>query len=71
VERNWGITVEFWNTWLRGRGLLAEGKSLEASDGTMMMILAKTARQTYTDKQDNLRDISGYAALTDELKGCK
>jgi hypothetical protein len=67
VEKNWGYTVSFWNTWLHARGLLAPDKNLEVSDGTMMMTLVKVAREAHLHKDDNLRDVCGYLALTDEV----
>ncbi len=57
---NHTCTAEFWTTYLKRRGLLAEGKVIEADDICMMLDLQKTSRQANSPKWDNLVDKVGY-----------
>jgi hypothetical protein len=71
-ESNFANTAEIWNTYLRGRGLLAEGASIEAFDVANLMIGLKLARLvTSPRKVDTLVDIAGYAACSAECASPK
>jgi hypothetical protein len=54
-------TAEFWTTYLRAKGLLAEGVALDPEDVGLMMVFVKISRQANAPKRDNLTDIAGYA----------
>lgn len=61
-EDNFKTTAQIWNAHLRGRGLLAEGKALEAHDVAALMIGIKLARLvTSPHKADTWVDLAGYA----------
>ena len=62
-EDNFKTTAQIWNAHLQGRGLLADGKSLEPLDVAALMVGLKLARLvTSPGKTDTWVDMIGYAA---------
>jgi hypothetical protein len=77
-EDNFKNTADIWNVHLRGRGLLAPGKSLDIRDVAALMVGLKLARLVSSpEKLDTWVDIGGYAVcgaesasiLTDRIAG--
>lgn len=58
---NHGATAEMWTTYLKRRGLLAEGAVLDGHDVCVINILQKTTRDANVRQRDNLVDIAGFA----------
>jgi hypothetical protein len=64
--KNLRAIAAFWTTWLRGRGLLAEGAALAAGDAAYMMALLKLARLSNDPRHaDSKSDLYGYALLAE------
>lgn len=67
VRENFQRIADFWNVWLRQRGLLARGQVLEPRDVAMLNDLQKNARLVQTfDHEDSIVDKAGYAAVYGE-----
>lgn len=67
-EDSFGTIAEFWTTFLRRRGVLAEGKALTSAEVAALMALLKLARIGETiDHSDSIVDLAGYAACLGEL----
>lgn len=54
-------TGDFWTTYLRGKGRLADEQWITPVDVAWMMVLMKVARAIETHKHDTVVDTAGYA----------
>lgn len=64
AEDNFKHIADYWTLWLRQRGIIAEGKSIERLDVAKMMSLMKTARIAHDiHHQDSWDDDSGYTVI--------
>ncbi len=62
AEDNFNDIADLWTWWLEKRGLLANGKHLEAVDVAVMSGMIKTARMAKNiEHLDNFIDLAGYA----------
>ncbi len=67
-EDSFGLIAEFWTVFLRARGKLAEGETIEAWDAGMMLGFMKSARATANPQHaDNYVDTCGYAGCAGEI----
>jgi hypothetical protein len=67
-EDNFRRIAEFWNVWLRERGLLRTGCAVDLIDVAVMQGLVKTARMIETPThRDSHVDCVGYAAIAGAL----
>ena len=57
------IISTYWNSYLKHKG----DKIISAEDIPIMMILFKIAREAHKHKEDNLKDIIGYAVIADYI----
>ena len=62
---NWGDTAEMMTAYLHATGKLPRVESLDAHDGTMLMVCTKLAREGNKRQRDNLVDIAGYANVAE------
>lgn len=57
---NHGATAAFWTTYLRRRGLLADGAELDGYDVCWLNTLQKASRDAHSRQRDNLVDGAGF-----------
>lgn len=57
---NHGATAAFWTTYLRRRGLLADGAELDGRDVCWMNVFQKGSRDAHVRQRDNLVDGAGF-----------
>lgn len=63
VAENFQRIADFWNVWLKHRGMLADGAELDTLDVAMLNDLQKNARLVETPAhKDSIVDKAGYAA---------
>lgn len=69
ADESFKTIATMWNAYLAAKHGTQVTFDIEPEDVSMMMVLFKTCRQANKHKRDNLVDICGYAALTDEIVG--
>lgn len=66
-EDSFQLISDYWETYLRSKGVINEENSLYASDVAIMMTLFKIAREANQHKEDNIVDAIGYLAIAGDM----
>ncbi len=68
-RQSFGAIGSYWTEYLFSRGLLPQGKMLDARDVALMLVLLKVHRASCCQEIDSLVDAAGYAALAHQVSG--
>lgn len=69
-ENSFPLIAEFWTTYLKAQGVLAQGARITGKQASDLMGLYKVAREANgAGKEDNLVDACAYFALSGDLAG--